>query len=167
MKQMFETKKDFITCSNLMINELGRCPTRTENIYFANDEQASIAVFTAVFCFTHAKRNLIKLKLYNKWSVQAVNSISECVIQTTNAEVSTCDKNSKDMYNSFYESMKFIGFWCRDKKKTEDSENAFVKALAKNFLLTSKWCSWLTFYQIDFMKRYWYVTLLCYITKSR
>ena len=66
MKQMFETKKDFITCSNLMINELGRCPTRTENVYFANDEQASIAVFTAVFCFTHAKRNLIKLKLYNK-----------------------------------------------------------------------------------------------------
>ena len=48
-----------------MINELGRCPTRSENVYFANNEQASIAVFTAVFCFTHAEHNLIKFKPYN------------------------------------------------------------------------------------------------------
>ena len=27
---------------------------------------------------THAEHNLIKLKLYNNWSVQAVNIISEC-----------------------------------------------------------------------------------------
>ena len=32
---------------------------------FFNNEQASIAVFTAVFCFTHAEYHLIKLKLYN------------------------------------------------------------------------------------------------------
>ena len=48
-----------------MINELGRCPTRSQNVYFDNNEQASIAVFTAVFCFTHAEHNLIRLKLYN------------------------------------------------------------------------------------------------------
>ena len=30
--------------------------------FFANNEQASVAVFTAVFCFTHAKHHLIKLK---------------------------------------------------------------------------------------------------------
>ena len=48
-----------------MINELERLPTRSENVYFANNEQASIAVFTAVFCFTHAEHHLIKLKLYN------------------------------------------------------------------------------------------------------
>ena len=48
-----------------MINELARFPTRSDNVYFANNEQASIAVFTAVFCFTHAEHNLIKLKLYN------------------------------------------------------------------------------------------------------
>ena len=47
----------------------------SENVYFANTEQASIAVFTAVFCFTHAKRHLIKLKLYNNWSTQALNSV--------------------------------------------------------------------------------------------
>ena len=46
-----------------MINELGRCPTRSENVYFANNEQTSIAVFTAMFCFTHAEHNLIKLNL--------------------------------------------------------------------------------------------------------
>ena len=41
-----------------MINE--GSPTISEN------EQASIAVFTAVFCFTHAEHHLIKLKLYNQ-----------------------------------------------------------------------------------------------------
>ena len=63
-----------------MINELAGSPTRSENVYFANNEQASIAVFTAVFCFTHAEHNLIKLKLYNNWSAQAVNSIAECAM---------------------------------------------------------------------------------------
>ena len=47
-----------------MINELGRCPTRSENFYFANNKQALIAIFTAVLCFTHAEHNLIKHKLY-------------------------------------------------------------------------------------------------------
>ena len=44
-----------------MICELARFPTRSKNVYFANNEQASIAVFTAVFCFKYAKDNLIKL----------------------------------------------------------------------------------------------------------
>ena len=48
-----------------MINELARSPTISENVYFSNNKQTSIAVFTAVFCFTHAENNLIKLKLYN------------------------------------------------------------------------------------------------------
>ena len=48
-----------------MINELAGSPTRSENVYFANNEQGSIAVFTAVFCFTHTEHHLIKLKLYN------------------------------------------------------------------------------------------------------
>ena len=65
MKQIFKTKKGSITCSKLMINELAGPPTRSENVYFANNEEASIAVFTAAFCFTHAEHHLIKLKLYN------------------------------------------------------------------------------------------------------
>ena len=48
-----------------MITELVRSPTRSENVYFVNNEQASIAVFTAVFCFSHAKYNFIKLNLHN------------------------------------------------------------------------------------------------------
>ena len=32
-----------------MINELARFPTRAKNVYFADNEQASIRVFTAVF----------------------------------------------------------------------------------------------------------------------
>ena len=65
VKQIFQTKKGFITCSKLMINKFERFPTRSKNVYFANNEQVSIAVFTAVFCFTHANHHLIKLKLYN------------------------------------------------------------------------------------------------------
>ena len=52
-----------MTCSKLIINELRPCPTRSENVYFANNEQSSIAVFPAVFCFTHVEHNLIKLKI--------------------------------------------------------------------------------------------------------
>ena len=63
-----------------MINELARFPTRSDNVYFANNEQASIPVFTAVFCFTHADHHLIKLKLHNNWSAQAVNIVL-CEIQ--------------------------------------------------------------------------------------
>ena len=48
-----------------MINELADSPTRSENVYFANNEQTLIPAFIAVFCFTHAKHHLIKLKLYN------------------------------------------------------------------------------------------------------
>ena len=48
----------------MIINELVRCPTRSGNLYFANNEQASLA-FAAAFCFAHAEHNLIKLKLYN------------------------------------------------------------------------------------------------------
>ena len=71
-----------------MINELAGSPTRSENVYFANNEQASIAVFTAVFCFTHAEHHLIKLKLYNNWSAQAVNSVL-CEIQRNQSNLLT------------------------------------------------------------------------------
>ena len=56
-----------------MINELAGYSTRSENIYFANNEETSIAVFTAVFYFTHAEHHLIKLKLCN---------IDKCKLQT-------------------------------------------------------------------------------------
>ena len=45
-----------------------------------NNEQTSIAVFTAVFCFTPTEHHLIKLKLYNNISAQAVNNVL-CEIQ--------------------------------------------------------------------------------------
>ena len=65
VKYFFQTKKDFTTCSKLIINELGLCPTKSDNVYCANNEQTSLAVFTAAFCFAHGKHNLIKLKLCN------------------------------------------------------------------------------------------------------
>ena len=59
-----------------MINGFGVCPTVSNNVYFANNEQASLE-FVDVFCFAHAEHNLIKLKSYNNWSAPAVNNISE------------------------------------------------------------------------------------------
>ena len=58
-----------------MINKLAGSPTRSENVYLANNEQAPIAVFTAVFCFTHAEYDLIKQRNNNNWSAQAVNKV--------------------------------------------------------------------------------------------
>ena len=57
MKQIFQINKDFIAYSKLIIYELGRCPTTSDDIYFANKEQVSLAVFTAAFCFAHAEHN--------------------------------------------------------------------------------------------------------------
>ena len=51
---MFQTKSDVITCSKLIINELGCCPTISD--YFSNIEQASLAL-TAEFCFAHVEHN--------------------------------------------------------------------------------------------------------------
>ena len=58
-------KERFYKLFKVNINELARSTTRSKNVYFANNEQASIAVFTAVFSFRHAEHHLIKLKLYN------------------------------------------------------------------------------------------------------
>ena len=48
----------------MIIDELARCPTRSGNLYFANNEQATLA-FAAAFCLAHTEHNLIKLKSYN------------------------------------------------------------------------------------------------------
>ena len=58
------------------------------------------------------------------------------------------------MYCCFYESKEFLGcLMYREEKKTKDGENVFLKAIANNFFLTSKSCSWPTFYQMDFGKK--------------
>ena len=77
VKQIFQTKKGFKTYSKLIINELGRCLTKSDNVYFANNEQALLPFFTAAFCFAHPEHNLIELKLYNNRSALGVNNISE------------------------------------------------------------------------------------------
>ena len=44
-----------------MINELRCYPTRSDNVYFANNEWASFPFFTVAFCFAHDKHNLIDI----------------------------------------------------------------------------------------------------------
>ena len=75
-----------------MINELACFPTGSENFYFANNEQASIVVFTVVFCFALAQHHLIKLKLYNNRSAQAVNSLL-CEIRRNQSNLLTFKNN--------------------------------------------------------------------------
>ena len=57
-------------------------PIRLDNVYFANNEQASL-----VFFITHAEHNLIKLKLYDNWSAQDVNNISECAMSNSSTPI--------------------------------------------------------------------------------
>ena len=42
---------------------------------------------------------------------------------------------------------------CREMEKTKYGENVSFKTFAKNFLLTSKSCSWSTLYHMEFMER--------------
>ena len=56
-KQIIKTDKDFITWSKFIINELVRYPPGSDDAYFAKNEQALLAVFTAAFCFAHAEYN--------------------------------------------------------------------------------------------------------------
>ena len=131
-----------------MINELGPCSTRSKNDHFANNEQASIAVFTAVFCFAHAKHNLIKFKLYTNWSACAMWN-SKKPIKFPHllklANQSTLNKAhpigiTKACIVAFMKARNSLVVWCREKKKTEDREKVLLKTLAKIFLLTSKSC---------------------------
>ena len=55
VKWTFQTKKDFINCSKLIINELVGSPIRSDNAYFANNEEASLVSFA-----THAELKLYK-----------------------------------------------------------------------------------------------------------
>ena len=71
-----------------MITELARFPTRSDNVCFTNYEKASIAAFTAVICFKYAENHLTKLKLYNSWSAQAVNSVV-CEVQRNESNLLT------------------------------------------------------------------------------
>ena len=132
-----------------MINELAGSPTRSENVYFANNEQALIAVFTAVFYFTHAEHNLIKFKLFNNWSVQAVYSISECAMWNSIkpikfahlwklASQSKLNKDyviqiTKACMFAFMKARKTLVVWCREKKKNKVVKMYFLKPLLKIF----------------------------------
>ena len=122
-------------------------------------------------------RNIIKLKLYNNCSAQAVNNISEWPMWYLSKSVKFAylwkERNQLTLNKAHVIEIKAknsLIVWCREKrvnwKKTEDGGNLFFKALVNRFWLTS-WklfmvqqsCSWTTFYQMDFMKRQWYVYL--------
>ena len=54
VKLIFKTKKAFMTCSKLLIYELGRCPTRLDNV---NKHCLQLLLV----CFVYAEHNEIKV----------------------------------------------------------------------------------------------------------
>ena len=106
----------------MLINELGSCPTRSDNVYFADNEEA-LLVFTAAFCFAHAEYNLIKPKLRNDWSASAVDNISESAMWNSSKPINFLTFKNYSinkgwikqahvieiMYSCFYESKKLFG----------------------------------------------------------
>ena len=67
---------------------------------------------------TYAEHNLIEVKLYNNWSAQTVNKISESAMSNFLMWKKKCQLGKQ--------------------KKTEDGENIFFKALAHRFWLILK-----------------------------
>lgn len=83
------------------------------------------------FFLANSKHNLIKIKLYNNWSRQAVNNITSSAISNSSnqsikfvqksshsifVEWRACDRNDKEIYNCCYESKKFVD--CSMQKET-------------------------------------------------
>ena len=54
---------------------------------------------------------------------------------------------------AFMKARNSLIVWCKERKKQKIVKKYFVEALGKTFLLTWEYCSWPTFYQMDFMKR--------------
>ena len=118
-------------------------------VYFANNEQASIPVFNAVFCLTHAEYNLIKYKLYNKWSSQTVNSVyvkfketnQICwplkISQSINTAWSTCDRNNYGMLLLWKQEIPWL-FDAEHRKKVKMVKMYFLKLLLKIFFVSIK-----------------------------
>ena len=160
-----------------MIDELRRCPRRSENVYFANNEEVSISVFTAAFCFTYAKHNLIKLILYNNWSGQAVSNISKCAMWNSKKPIkffhhwklvsqSTLNQAhvieiTKRCTVAFMKARNYLVVWWREeKRKTEDGENVLFKALAKNFFVGMS-----KLFMVELLSNALHEKVICYIIK--
>ena len=93
-----------INCSQLIINELGHCPTRSDNLIKINKHCLQFLLL----CFVLHMPNIISLNLNYML-------IDQCKLLTLfrsmlsiNAEWSTCKKNNKGMYVCFYGSKKFL-----------------------------------------------------------
>ena len=155
-----------------MINELGRSPTRSENVYFANNEQASIDLFYNLF---------YKFNLYSNWSAQAVDSNSECSIceiqrnQSNLVTFKNCPMNqlwlkhkahvieiTKACIVAFIKARNSLVVWCREKKETVDGENVFFKAVAKVFLLKLLFVVDLLPNRLHEKVMVWYIIMLYY-----
>ena len=80
-----------------MVNELAHFPTRWDNVYFANNEQASIAVFAAVFSGRFLRFLLI----------------CEIMLKI----IATAKQENKAIYNTYYIVPDLIDFFCDDWKE--------------------------------------------------
>ena len=132
----------------MIINEAGDCSTRSDNVYFIKNKQASLEVFTAAFYFVHAEHNLNKLQLYNNWLAQVVNNISECPLWNLSKPVkfaqlwklanqSTSNKAhaveiTKAYTIAFMKARNFFVVRCREKCVRWEKSGRWQKIIYKN-----------------------------------
>ena len=141
----------------MITNELGRCPTRSDNVCLAYNEQVSLAAL-----FENAKHNLIKLKFYNNWSAQAINNISESALWYSSKPIKfshlwklanqwTLNKShvietTKACTVAFMKAINSLVIRCREERinwrKKQKMVKIYFKASANRFWLTWKSCSW-------------------------
>ena len=79
VKQIFKTKEYFTTYLKLIINELGCCPARADNVYSAHNEQDRLQSLLARFALHMA--NIIELKLHNQPKLFTIFQRVLCEIQ--------------------------------------------------------------------------------------
>ena len=109
----------------MIINELGRCSTRSD-VYFAYNKQALFAVFTVKFCFAHAKHNLIKLKLLKftlPWRLVNQSTLNKAHVIEIN-KVCTV---------AFMKVRNFLVVRCRESGKKKMVKMYFLKLLLVDF----------------------------------
>ena len=93
--------------------------TRSGNLYFANNEQASLA-FTAALCFAHPEDNLIKFKLYVKFKqTNQISHLETLANQSTLNKAHVIEITKACTVTSMKARNSLVVVQCREKSQLE------------------------------------------------
>ena len=131
-----------MSCLKLIINELGRCPTRSDNVYFAINEPASLA-FTAAFCFANVEHiiylnldyiiidqcHLLKIfrRVLSEIQANQTNSSSLKISQSTTLNKAHVIEITKACTVTFMKTRNSLVVRCRKKHVNWEKKQKMVK----------------------------------------